>query len=31
MGQIFKKPRMRLMGDSGLLFEYGDVIDLEVN
>ncbi|MCD4676078.1 MAG: 5-oxoprolinase subunit PxpB [Desulfobacula sp.] len=31
MGQIFKKPRMRLMGDSGLLFEYGDVIDPEVN
>jgi KipI family sensor histidine kinase inhibitor len=31
MEQIFKKPRIRLMGDSGLLFEYGDVIAPEVN
>jgi inhibitor of KinA len=31
MEQIFKKPRVRLMGDSGLLFEYGDVIDPKVN
>ena len=31
MEKVFKNPRMRLMGDSGLLFEYGDVIALEVN
>ena len=31
MEQIFKTPRMRLMGDSGLLFEYGDIISPEIN
>lgn len=31
MEQVFKRPRMRLMGDSGVLFEYGDVIAPEIN
>jgi KipI family sensor histidine kinase inhibitor len=31
MEHVFKKPRMRLMGDSGVLFEFGDLIAPEIN